>query len=354
MAEALKDIDMEQMETTCLCILAPWEKRVQIVVENAAQGLEANWAVRIAVSSSARNGVVGMGGAISIQNNEKQSFSLTLGRREEQDPYAAELAAMAEALSRLPKLRFRNIVLITRNKAAVLTLRRPQQQSGQSYISQFYKTVQTLRRDGNTVTVLWLPASEERELASLAKQEAKMATRPNARPQTQLPRMRSTTHNIARKQGIAKKVPADVGAYSKRIDTALPGKHTRQLYDGLSRKESSVFAQLRTGMAQLNTYRHRIKASTTDHCECGQAAETVEHFLFRCRKWTTVNRNAAVYAVKQRKLAVLPGWQSSDKRRQMGARYGRSASDDTVCNSNTKTRGKLISNESLGKPQILI
>jgi hypothetical protein len=69
-----------------------------------------------------------------------------------------------------------------------------------------------------------------------------MATRLNARLQTQLPRMRLTTHNIARKQGIAKKVPADVGAYSKRIDTALPGKHTRQLYDGLSRKESSVFA----------------------------------------------------------------------------------------------------------------
>ncbi|EMD66072.1 hypothetical protein COCSADRAFT_294655 [Bipolaris sorokiniana ND90Pr] len=68
--------------------------------------------------------------------------------------------------------------------------------------------------------------------------------------------MRSTTHNIARKQGIAKKVLVDVGAYSKRIDAALPGKHTRQLYDGLSRKESSVLTQLRTGMAQLNTYQY--------------------------------------------------------------------------------------------------
>ncbi|KAI1676079.1 hypothetical protein KJE20_14336 [Pyrenophora tritici-repentis] len=168
-----------------------------------------------------------MGGAINIQNKEKQSFSVTLGKREEQNPYAAELAAMAEALSRLPKLRFRSIALITRNKAAVLTLRRPRQQSGQSYISKFYKTVQTLRRDGNMVTVLWLPASEESELASLAKQEARMATKLTASIQTQLPRMRSTAHNIARKQGIAKKVPAEVGAYSKRIDTALPGKHTR-------------------------------------------------------------------------------------------------------------------------------
>ena len=47
-----------------------------------------------------------------------------MSKREEQNPYAAELAVMAEALSRLPKLRFRNIALITRNKVAVLTLKR--------------------------------------------------------------------------------------------------------------------------------------------------------------------------------------------------------------------------------------
>jgi hypothetical protein len=81
-------------------------------------------------------------------------FSTTLGKREEQNPYAAELAAIAKALSRLPELRFRNIALTKRNKAAVLTLRQPRQQSGQSHISQFYKTVQRLRRDSNTVTAL--------------------------------------------------------------------------------------------------------------------------------------------------------------------------------------------------------
>ena len=36
----------------------------------------------------------------------------------------------------------------------------------------------------------------------------------------------------------------------------------------------------------MNTYLHRIKACETDQCECGQAAETVDHFLFRCRRWT--------------------------------------------------------------------
>src|SRR5436305_1421569 len=70
------------------------------------------------------------------------------------------------------------------------------------------------------------------------------------------------------------------------VDAALPGKHTRRLYDQLSRKEASVLAQLRTGMARLNAYLHRIKVAATDQCACGQARETVEHFLFRCRQWT--------------------------------------------------------------------
>jgi ribonuclease HI len=285
-AEALKDIEMEKMETVNPCILSPWDQRAYTVIEDAAQKLNTAWAVRIAVSSSSRNGVVGMGGAIKIQNKETMSFSTTLGKREEFNPYAGELAAMAEALGKLPKLRFRNIALTTRNKAAVLSLRRPRQQSGQRYISQIYRAIRTLKRDGNTVSFLWLPSSEQCEFATLAKQKAKKSTRTRASPQMQLPRMRSTTLNIARKMVTIATVPEKTGKYSKTIDKALPGKHTRQLYDKLSRKEASVLAQLRTGMARLNTFLFRIRASTTDQCECGHAQETVDHFLFRCRKWT--------------------------------------------------------------------
>lgn len=142
----------------------------------------------------------------------------------------------------LPKLRSRSITLVTRNKAAVLTLRRPRQQSGQSYISQIYRTFQGLKRDRNTAIFIWLPSSKECELAKLAKQKAKASTRPGATLQAQLPRMRSTTNNIARKQSVVKRLLEKVGKYSRRIDTALPGKHTRQLYNQLLRKESSILA----------------------------------------------------------------------------------------------------------------
>ncbi len=101
------------------------------------------------------------------------------------------------------------------------------------------------------------------------------------------PRMRSTTLNIARSsQHISKRLPDNIGKFSKKVDTALPGKHTQLLYNGLSRREASMLAQLRTGMARLNGYLFWIRVAASQQCACGQAAETVEHFLFRCRNWT--------------------------------------------------------------------
>ena len=100
--------------------------------------------------------------------------------------------------------------------------------------------------------------------------------------------MKSTTLNIARSQAVpSSELPENIGRHAKRVDAALPGKHTRQLYDRLTWKEATVLAQLRTGMARLNGYLNQINIAETDQCDCGQARETVEHFLFRYRKWMT-------------------------------------------------------------------
>jgi hypothetical protein len=138
------------------------------------------------------------------------------------------------------------------------------------------------------LTVIWTPVDNENKLKKIAKEKAQKATCPEARPQTQRPGMKSTMLNAARsKRGTTRCLPEKVGKHSKRVDIALPGKHTRRLYDELPWKEASVLAQLRTRMARLNSYLHRINAAPTDQCACGQARETVEHFLFRCTKWTT-------------------------------------------------------------------
>ena len=288
---------LEELETVIPCPLPPWEKRIPIVTdEAAARHLDRPWAVRVAISSSARHGIVGVGGAIELRMSTRRlpskqtvsvAFSFTLGTREEQNPYSGELVAMGDAVDTLPKLRFRSIMLATRNGAAVLALRNPRQQSGQEYISRIYETVRTLKRHGNTITVLWHPRDEEDALLKHAKEKAKAATRQDCSPATHLPRMRSTTLNLMRaKLGTTRTLLENMGQHSKRIDKALPGQHTRQLYEGLSWKEATVLAQLRTDMARLNLYLHRISVAPTDQCDCGQARETVDHFLFRCTRWT--------------------------------------------------------------------
>ena len=295
-ADALQDVPMEELETIKPWSIPPWEERLLTVFdESAAQHRDTARAIRIAVSSSARNGIVGIGGAIVRftptplgASNDIGSFSSTLGTSEEQNPYSGELAAISNALDTLPEIRFCSVMLTTRNKAVALALRKPRQQSGQKHVRRIYDSVSALKRDGNTVTVLWLPSSEENELMKLAKEKAKAATRQGCTPQTSLPRTRSTTLRLARaKLDTTRELPEKVGKHSKRIDVALPGKHTRQLYDQLSWHEATVLAQLRTGMAQLNMYLHRINAALTDRCERGQARETVDHFLFRCRRWTS-------------------------------------------------------------------
>lgn len=59
----------------------------------------------------------------------------------------------------------------------------------------------------------------------------------------------------------------------------------------LSRAQSSLLFQLRTGHIPLNSYLHRIKKSITRHCaSCweagrGSIVETVIHYLFECQTY---------------------------------------------------------------------
>jgi hypothetical protein len=88
-----------------------------------------------------------------------------------------------------------------------------------------------------------------------------------------------TLNTAAAKQWHKKTSPEGVGGFSRRMDTALPGRHTGMLYDSFKRREASVLAQLRTGMTRLN-------AVESGQCACGQVKKTIKHFLFGCIRWT--------------------------------------------------------------------
>ena len=288
----LKDIPMDEMEDIKPFPLAPWVKRVQTIVDETKERTTAGWSVKLAVSSSARNGVVGAGGVSQIPTSargisKRDVFSFTFGHRTEQNAYSGQLAAMAYALRSLPMIRDRNVAVVTSNKAAVLSLGNPRQQSGQEYMQLIYEAIEKLREKGNRVAIEWIPGSDDNELLKLAKGEAREATKDGAVPQKQFPRMRSTTFNIERRKLKAERyIPEKVGKHSKRIDAALPGEHTVLLYDERPWKKRNALAQLRTGMSALKNYLYQMKQSASDQCDCGAERETVAHFLFRCTKWT--------------------------------------------------------------------
>ncbi|KAK2006469.1 hypothetical protein LZ32DRAFT_632939 [Colletotrichum eremochloae] len=81
-----------------------------------------------------------------------------------------------------------------------------------------------------------------------------------------------------RKRGVLYGIPEGVGNFLKKVDAALPGAHTRQLYDELSWKEASILAQLRTGV-----------------CACGRATETTEQRALIIQRTDTPRGNLSFY-----------------------------------------------------------
>ncbi|KAJ0138245.1 hypothetical protein HZ326_18795 [Fusarium oxysporum f. sp. albedinis] len=315
-ADVCRELPRDTMEIIQPFALAPWEERMQATLggqegeedDKIKELAKAGWAVRIATSSSARNDLVGMGGTvripISLARAGKiiETFSVTLGTTEEHNPYTAELAAIARGLKYLPEMKYRVVVILTSNRSAAQAIGNPRQQSGQGHIREIYDAIEKLKGDMNRVRLIWLPSDSELEIQRIAKMSARHATEPYVTPRIGTSKAKTTILSRTRADlRRERKLPDGIGRHSRKVDSALPGKHTRLLYDQLPWKEASVLAQLRTGIARLNGYLYQIGAAVTDECPCGQAKETVEHFLFRCVKWMAQRKEMMLQCVEEKR-----------------------------------------------------
>lgn len=130
----LAGVQAEESESVQPFTIEPWRKRVGTVSDGATIGEVSTEDVVMATSSSARNDLVGVGGAIQCprtaqQGGRRETFSFTLGPRDEQSPYSGILAAIAYVLRHVPS-GCKRVSVLTRNKAAMQSLKNPYQQSG--------------------------------------------------------------------------------------------------------------------------------------------------------------------------------------------------------------------------------
>ena len=149
----------------------------------------------------------------------------------------------------------------------------------------------------------WIAAHEGVTGNERVDEEAKRAAQGESSPPEELPpilRKRLPISASATKQEFAETQKIrwlDAWTASPRfarfqhIDTSFPFNKFRKISSVLSRAQTSLLIQLRTGHIPLNSYLHRIKKSDTRRCaNCwdagrGSIIETVIHYLFECQAY---------------------------------------------------------------------
>ena len=175
---------MDDLEATQPYISASWDARLDITnsVDHGeqavgyAQGVQG---IRVATSASARNGLVGIGGAIGgidwiRKNSERCEYDKTVGTNAQSDAYTAALASIEVGLGLVVSAVYDNTLsarvqgqvthVFTNNHTVLVTLRNGTRRSGQWIISGILKHVRRLKESQNRVVFTWAPVSPIFEL----------------------------------------------------------------------------------------------------------------------------------------------------------------------------------------------
>ena len=299
-AQRFQTIDVSHMEEIQPYCIPPWHEGASVEISEREEAIEratASWRdTRIApvfTDASGRNDLLG-----TAVISPRYSHSRTIGTSHNLSVYFAELFAMYQAVKDiehearqytfLPPNRF---VIFSDNQAALNSLAKPRQQSGQFIIALTLEGIRNLKAQGGpSIIFRWVPAHAGVPWNELANSLAREATEKERAPQEPfLPRLRTAARREGNKMTLGDKWnQSEQDRFGRQIDQALPGKHTRRLYDHLSKADAYILAQLRTGKCRLNGYLARINVVESAQCDCGRGPETVGHFLFQCMRWNTM------------------------------------------------------------------
>lgn len=199
--------------------------------------------------------------------------------------YAGELS---------PRAHDRIVHLFTNNRAALATLRTPVRRSRQAIVSNILRHVRYLTGFRNRVVFAWTPVSSIFELGQKAKRLAQRSTEEGRAAQDPVELTKRAVKNVqSRLRRAPSQTSTTFGETVCRINAAWLGNHTRRIYDDISKRRASILAQLRTSMTPLYGYIHNIKLAETNLCDCGEAAESRERFIFHC-VWTSDDKSFAI------------------------------------------------------------
>lgn len=210
-----------------------------------------------------RNGHVGIG----IHSPNIANFpvsSTTIATSNTLNVFSGELLAIDVALAQLihlsgtgPSQTYKSITIFTDSQAALNALNFPTSHSGQFLVKSIIFNFHRLKSRGISCTLHWSPGHSKIPGNIQAHNLAQLATLPNSVPLslTNLVLLHSIVKQRAHTQVLAPDpkafyMKAKVGRFTKSFDKALPGRHTKTIYNGRTKKHSQILCQLRTGNMQ--------------------------------------------------------------------------------------------------------
>jgi ribonuclease HI len=191
--------------------------------------------------------------------------------------------------------------------------------AGRALLKRISEDIDNLIQSGVDVRFRWSPGHEgvvgNEEANDAAREASSQEGRPTARACERVREIGGVIRLINRDRS-ENPTPFDAtglpGQYTWRMDKALPGKHTLNLYRSLTSDETAILIQARTGHCRLNQNLYRIGLVDEATCICGEDEETIRHLILSCPRWKAERRELreAVGARSGDVPYLLGGWGS--------------------------------------------
>jgi ribonuclease HI len=262
--------------------------------------------VKVYSDGSEINGKVGAAAVMLKPGNPTRVLHFCLGNDTEHTVQEAELVGLLLGvhLIKTEKKGNTTFALGTDNQAAIKALSTDLVQPGQKIALKLLETARSIHKKRGTakysLTVRWTAGHSGIKGNEKADKEAKLAAAGATSNKKLLPpllRRKLTANPAALKRKRNKTIKeawktnwrsSPHGVKMAEIDDTTPSDKVLKTISGnkLSRKASSILAQICTGHFPLNGYLYRFKRVDNPRCPaCGAAVETLHHFLFTCRSY---------------------------------------------------------------------